>query len=423
MDKTNKKLSIRIIILFLFAITVTSTTYAFLDATSTNNNATGEGGCFQVSYSGEAINNENIISTIDYKRSNYTTVTLSKDSSCKIYTEANIYLQTNEATTLPITTVPALKYKIVRNDGSERNGVINQIGDTLLATVPLTDSQTTYKIYIWVDSNISNGAFNDKSFVGKIYANSIQSSTVDIDRTPPTLFLYKETYKDEDISQWTLENATVDNNGVLTLSSTSSVATSNYIKVNGGSWYPTFDGYVEDVSPRYSNQNKGGIYWETKYFDTNYNETKCNYGFYGNGWAVTVNLNEWNNDLDWYSGWKSNLQEERWGADVKYVKLSFKGYEYDGYNSPPPIKIRNLKIHGEEIQNSFYDIYVKSNDDIGVTITKYAKGEHEATYFSSSGTTVSNNKVTVNENGIYTFYVQDAAGNNNITTIEITSII
>ena len=56
--------------------------------------------------------------------------------------------------------------------------VTSMDSDTVLATVPLTDTKTEYKIYIWIDSTLSKGAYNDKAYSGYIYAKSTQTSTV-----------------------------------------------------------------------------------------------------------------------------------------------------------------------------------------------------------------------------------------------------
>ena len=90
--------------------------------------------------------------------------------------------------------------------------------------------------------------------------------------------------------------------------------------------------------------------------------------------------------------------------------------------SKPITKIRNFKIYGSEIESTSSEITVRAEDNISVTSTKYAKGNYDASYFTNNGTNVTNNKVTVTENGTYTFYVRDASGNENTTTIDITNI-
>ena len=52
------------------------------------------------------------------------------------------------------------------------------MGDTLLATLPLEDKEITYTIYLYIDSTVSLGNYNDKTYSGYIYATTEQTSTV-----------------------------------------------------------------------------------------------------------------------------------------------------------------------------------------------------------------------------------------------------
>ena len=52
------------------------------------------------------------------------------------------------------------------------------MGDTLLATLPLEDKEVTYTIYLYIDSTVSLGNYNDKTYSGYIYATTEQTSTV-----------------------------------------------------------------------------------------------------------------------------------------------------------------------------------------------------------------------------------------------------
>lgn len=196
MKKTNIKIAIIVMLLVVFSL---SATYAYLELSAFDNNtATGEGGCFEVNYSGQEITNTSLISDIELNVNDSenpvpsTTVTLSKDDECKIYTEVDIKLHTNNdaAMTAPVDEVHALKYKIERISGNgeilvsngststTKEGVITEKGDTTLATVSLTDTTTTYKIYLWLDANISIGAYDGTNYSGYIFAESLQSSDI-----------------------------------------------------------------------------------------------------------------------------------------------------------------------------------------------------------------------------------------------------
>ena len=92
------------------------------------------------------------------------------------------------------------------------------------------------------------------------------------DLEAPTLDLDKITYKTNDFSDWTLSNASIDSNGVLTIGADGNAgyATSDFIDVNGDFYYNVFDGYSEIAKPNSSN---GGIYWAINYYDSNYQPT------------------------------------------------------------------------------------------------------------------------------------------------------
>ena len=183
MKKENFKLSA---IISLFVIISLSATYAYVEYTSTNAEATGNGGCFEVNYSAQEINNNSLKSTSNYAEGESTDIILSKNGNCQIYTNASIYIYTNSTTTAPISTYEALKYKVVKvnSDGSTTDieggtGTITTTGDTLLVeNIELTTTATTYTIYLWIDPAISGGNFHGTTYSGYIYASSSQSSTV-----------------------------------------------------------------------------------------------------------------------------------------------------------------------------------------------------------------------------------------------------
>lgn len=177
-DTSTKKLLATITIIIVFALSVT---YALLELNDSDSTATGTAGCFNVNYTAQAIETQDLVSTTNYLEGASTEVTLSKNENCDIYTEASIYIHTNtESTTAPINDVQALKYKIFEGETELSSGVItnSENEDVKIATVNLTTTPTTYKIYIWVDSEVSAGAYHGTTYSGYIYAESIQSSTV-----------------------------------------------------------------------------------------------------------------------------------------------------------------------------------------------------------------------------------------------------
>ncbi|MBR3162198.1 MAG: InlB B-repeat-containing protein [Bacilli bacterium] len=180
MDNNIKKKYIKLIILIIVFIGLAlGTTYAFLNLQDNSNNVTGTVGCFALSYSGTDIKHTNLSVTTNYLEGVHSTVTIAKDANCKIYNEAYIYIHIDDNITAPIETVQALKYKIMQGSTQTSEGFLNRKGDILLATVPITNTSTSYDIYLWVDSSLSNKQYDKVDFTGYIYAESDQTSTIE----------------------------------------------------------------------------------------------------------------------------------------------------------------------------------------------------------------------------------------------------
>ena len=165
-------------LLVVYSSLITGSTYAYLYFESNSNGISGSGKCEGINYKGENISASNLVSTTNYLEGAKSTITLSKNKDCTIYTYVNLYLYTNNTTTAPITTVKALKYKIVSSNNVTYSGVVPYMGDTLLATLPLEDKEVTYTIYLYIDSTLSLGNYNDKTYSGYIYATTEQTSTI-----------------------------------------------------------------------------------------------------------------------------------------------------------------------------------------------------------------------------------------------------
>lgn len=194
MKKENIKLSITILLIVVFSLSVT---YAWMELSANSNTSESQSGCFVVNYNGQEINNQSLRSTTNYLEGASSNIILSKNSNCKIYTEASIYIHTNtEGTTLYSSeenenklSNGALKYKLVKVEGEGQTateteistGSITTVGDTLLNAeekITLTDYYITYKVYLWIDPEVSKGSYNGKTYSGYLYASSTQSSTV-----------------------------------------------------------------------------------------------------------------------------------------------------------------------------------------------------------------------------------------------------
>ena len=186
--KTNKKFvlsKVRIVsityLIVMYAVIIMTSTYAYQEFSINNNNSSGTAGCnnFIVSYTGQNLTASSINTSEDYTEGAKATVTLSKNSSCKLFTEANIYIKTNTSTTAPISTTEALKYKIFNGSSQISEGIVNAKNDLLVATVPLTDTATTYIVYLYIDSSLSGGEYTGTTYSGFVHATSTQTSTIE----------------------------------------------------------------------------------------------------------------------------------------------------------------------------------------------------------------------------------------------------
>ncbi|MBP1909377.1 lectin-like domain-containing protein [Methanolobus bombayensis] len=84
-----------------------------------------------------------------------------------------------------------------------------------------------------------------------------------------------------------------------------------------------------------------------------------------------------------------------------------------------------IEISGNpaEWQNSSATIDVNITDLTAMQSVKWAAGVQDTAYFGLSGTTIDDPYTfTVNNNGSYTVYAEDAAGNTNVTTFNVTKI-
>lgn len=176
-----KKYRLFYILFFLiYSMSTVGVTYAYLSYNAVSENfGNGDGYCDRINYVSQAINSDDLLSSVDYLEGVNTTVTLSYDPSCAIYKIARIYLHTNTTTTAPIVEYPSIRYKVFNGSTLVSEGIISQLGDTIMATVPLTLTATGYKVYLWIDSDLSDGHYHDTVFSGYIYAQSDQTSTID----------------------------------------------------------------------------------------------------------------------------------------------------------------------------------------------------------------------------------------------------
>ncbi|KOR76346.1 S-layer homology domain-containing protein [Paenibacillus solani] len=87
---------------------------------------------------------------------------------------------------------------------------------------------------------------------------------------------------------------------------------------------------------------------------------------------------------------------------------------------PPDIRLTSspiLPTQGEVMITADF-----SDDDSGVETRKWSKGQREADYFLNAGTELNGASFMVDDNGFYTVYAKDHAGNEHVQSIEISNI-
>ena len=87
--------------------------------------------------------------------------------------------------------------------------------------------------------------------------------------------------------------------------------------------------------------------------------------------------------------------------------------------TPPTITLTPSTT--EQTKNNI-TVTANVTDNVGVTVTKWASGNQNSDYFASNGTNLNGNTFIVTENGTYTVYATDAAGNESVRTIRIDNI-
>ena len=321
--------------------------------------------------------------------------------------------------------------------------------DSPYGTLPTSTGEITKSGYTLT------GWYTQATGGDKIEENTIAELDDDItiyahwtDTTNPILSLSKITYVTPDLSNTTtgitntytyMKNATVSTeNGVPVLTVRTKTAndpnpyspadetysvTFAPINVNGGFWYFSYDSYVATAAQDYT--PKGGIVWKSYFYDaTVSNRVPAINGYKENQFAKGLYLNTWNNNQIWHNNSEEFKKNGSYGTDVKNVLLQLGNSNTSSSQSIGKIKIRNLKIYGEAIPNSFYLINVTAEDNDGIATLKYAKGNLTAGYFTSNGTSIDNySQIRVTENATYTVYAKDNNGNATVKTIVINTIV
>ncbi|MFB0846618.1 invasin domain 3-containing protein [Paenibacillus oleatilyticus] len=93
------------------------------------------------------------------------------------------------------------------------------------------------------------------------------------------------------------------------------------------------------------------------------------------------------------------------------------------YDQPP-----NIKLQADPVAPTFGSVTVTVTASVygqfnRVSSIKWAAGSRAVSYFDKQGTEITDHRFTVQENGMYSVYVADTAGNANVSLIEVKNIV
>ncbi|MCP1311371.1 invasin domain 3-containing protein [Paenibacillus tyrfis] len=93
------------------------------------------------------------------------------------------------------------------------------------------------------------------------------------------------------------------------------------------------------------------------------------------------------------------------------------------YDQPP-----NIKLQADPVAPTFGNVTVTVSASVygqfnRVSSIKWAAGSRAVSYFDKQGTEIADHRFTVQENGMYSVYVADTAGNANVSLIEVKNIV
>lgn len=176
----NKKKSIviSIVVVLLIIILVSSTTYAYISSRTSDEEIGTESGMLDINYT---ITPENITGNLISSSNRESGLKAVATVSLKTGSEAallNMYITPTSLTNLNIS---AFKWEVEGIKGEEIVYTDAKDFSTGLVNTPikivdgyaLTETDTTFNIYMWLDASLVTSPINDVSFGAKITADSV----------------------------------------------------------------------------------------------------------------------------------------------------------------------------------------------------------------------------------------------------------
>lgn len=169
-------LSIVSLMLLIIVIILGGTYAAFVVSKQDSSTITGAANCYKVKYTkGQDINGA-LEADTNFTSGWSTDIVMYAESGCEDLT-ATLYLTTNPDTTMDLSD-KALKYTVVLNNSIVSEGSVDGTANQVIYNnFKLNTTQTTYRVYIWLDSVLEDLTnFDSEAYSGFIHADVTATS-------------------------------------------------------------------------------------------------------------------------------------------------------------------------------------------------------------------------------------------------------
>ena len=133
----------------------------------------GTSGCFTINYTkGQDVTGSIEAGTSYQDKGVSSDIVMYKDPACKVDALGTLYLTTNDTSSIDFST-GALKYSVVVNGTEVASGSVKGIANQVIYRFYLNNTETTYKVYIWLDSSLYIEK-QDDNYSGFVHAEAVQ---------------------------------------------------------------------------------------------------------------------------------------------------------------------------------------------------------------------------------------------------------
>ena len=133
----------------------------------------GTSGCFTVNYTkGQDVTSSIEVGTSYSDKGVSSDIVMYKDPACKVDALGTLYLTTNDTSSIDFST-GALKYSVVVNGTEVASGSVKGIANQVIYRFYLNNTETTYKVYLWLDSSLYIEK-QDDNYSGFVHAEAVQ---------------------------------------------------------------------------------------------------------------------------------------------------------------------------------------------------------------------------------------------------------